>query len=170
MVFFEVSNAMVQEYGSDWTPKCTKYMLPPLKTMCQAIKVLKQPIIRVYNWTNVQHLDFYTFPPIHQPLESRHFLSGSEERTTAAGESSHRVQTHVSLKRSVILNVPETRNTSAQALSAAERGNKQQEFNQKEINTPQTQIMDNVPLNLNKQLILSAVSDRFEAQREETLS
>lgn len=81
--------------------------------MRQVIKVLKQPIIRVYNWTNVHHLDFYTFPPIHQPLESRHFLSGSEERTTAAGESSHRVQTHVSLKRSVILNVPETRNTSA---------------------------------------------------------
>lgn len=47
---------------------------------------------------------------------------------------------------------------SAEALPTAERVNKQQEFNQKGINTPQTQIMDNVPLNKqNKQLILLAV-------------
>lgn len=142
-------------------------MVPTLKTRCQVIKVLKQPIIRVYNWTNAHHFDFYTsFPPIHQPLETRHFLNGSEERAMERlqGEqpqSSDSCQFKTPQQK--LSGYPQCswnmkHECSAQALPAAERVNKQQEFNQKVINTPQTQIMDNVPLNnLNKQLILSAV-------------
>lgn len=67
---------------------------------------------------------------------------------TAAGENSLRVN----------FDYPQcswNMSISAQTLPTAERGNKQQEFNQKGINTPK--IRDNVPLKQNKQLILLAV-------------